>query len=148
MPTLALFTSPGYNVHNQPKSEVSTMVKDYLTGLQHIGIPTQDVAATVAFYQSLGFQITWQTEKGDVVFLQLAGLTVETYLGDTHPRTGAIDHLTINVTDIGRVFDEVKANGYTLIDPEIITLPFFDRGCSYFMIEGPNKERVEFNQIL
>ena len=124
------------------------MIQDYLTGLQHIGIPTQDIQATVAFYQGLGFQITWQTEKGDVVFLKLSDLVVETYLGDTNPRTGAIDHLTINVTDIRKVFDDVKAAGYTLTDPEIITLPFFDKGCSYFMIEGPNKERVEFNQIL
>jgi len=124
------------------------MVREYLTGLQHIGIPTRDVAATTAFYESLGFQVSWQTEKGDVVFLQLGDLTVETYLGETTERTGAIDHLTINVTDIGKVFAEVKAGGYTLIDPEIITLPFFDRGCSYFIIEGPNKERVEFNQIL
>jgi len=124
------------------------MIQDYLTGLQHIGIPTQDIQATVAFYQGLGFQITWQTEKGDVVFLKLSDLVVETYLGDTNPRTGAIDHLTINVTDIRKVFDAVKAAGYALIDPEIITLPFFDKGCSYFMIEGPNKERVEFNQIL
>ena len=124
------------------------MIRDYLTGLQHIGIPTQDVAATTAFYQSLGFEITWQTEKGDCVFLELGGLTVETYLGDVNPRTGAIDHITIDVTDIGKVFEEVKAAQYKLIDPEVITLPFFEKGCGYFMIEGPNKERVEFNQIL
>ena len=124
------------------------MIQDYLTGLQHIGIPTRDVAATVAFYQSLGFQITWQTEAGDVVFLELSGLVIETYLGETNPRTGAIDHITLNVTDIGKVFAEVKAAGHKLIDPAVITLPFFDKGCSYFMIEGPNKERVEFNQIL
>ena len=125
------------------------MIQDYLTGLQHIGVPTQDVAATVAFYQSLGFEITWQTEKGDVVFMRLGDMTVETYLlSDTNPHTGAIDHITIDVNDIGKVFEAVKAGSYKLIDPQIITLPFFDNGCSYFMIEGPNKERVEFNQIL
>ena len=124
------------------------MIRDYLAGLQHIGIPTRDVEATVAFYQSLGFRNTYQTDKGDVVFLQLGSLTVETYYGETNPRTGAIDHLTIDVTDIEKVFEEVKAGGYTLIDPKIVTLPFFNKGCSYFMIEGPNKERVEFNQIL
>ena len=124
------------------------MIRDYLTGLQHIGIPTRDVAATAAFYQGLGFRITWQTEEGDVAFLRLGDLVVETYLGDTNPRTGAIDHLTVNVTDIGKVFEAAKAVGYKLIDPEVITLPFFEKGCSYFMIEGPNKERVEFNQIL
>jgi len=127
------------------------MIQEYLTGLQHIGIPTRDVAATVEFYQSLGFAITWQTEKGDVVFLELKGLTIETYATnpeDINPRTGAIDHITIDVTDIRAVFAEAKAAGHKLIDQEVITLPFFDKGCSYFMIEGPNKERVEFNQIL
>ena len=124
------------------------MIKEYLTGLQHIGIPTRDVAATTAFYQGLGFQITWQADNGDVAFLRLGDLVVETYLGDTNPRAGAIDHITINVTDIGKVFQAAKAAQYRLIDPEIITLPFFEKGCSYFMIEGPNKERVEFNQIL
>ncbi|MCL1795713.1 MAG: VOC family protein [Clostridia bacterium] len=124
------------------------MIQDYLTGLQHIGIPTRDIAATVAFYRSLGFRNTYQTEKGDVVFLQLGNLTVETYFGETNPRTGAIDHMTVNVTDIDKVFEAVKAGGYTLIDSEIITLPFFNNGCSYFMIEGPNGERVEFNQVL
>ena len=124
------------------------MIQNYCTGLQHIGLPTRDIAATVRFYQGLGFEITWQTEKGDVVFLALKGLTIETYLGDTNPRTGAIDHIAINVTDIGKVFAQVKAAGYKLIDQEVITLPFFDKGCCYVMIEGPNKERVEFNQIL
>jgi len=124
------------------------MIHQYLTGLQHIGIPTKDVAATMAFYQSLGFTNVWQTEKGDVVFLRLGNLTVETYLSDTNPCTGAIDHIAIDVTDIRKVYDTVKAAGYQLIDPEVITLPFFEKGCCYFMIEGPNKERVEFNQIL
>ncbi|MDR3050197.1 MAG: VOC family protein [Oscillospiraceae bacterium] len=124
------------------------MISQYLVGLQHIGIPTHDVGATVAFYKSLGFEETWQSERDHVAFLKLGSLVVETYLGETHPVAGAIDHLTIDVTDIHRVFDEVKAAGYKLIDPAIITLPFFSKGCSYFMIEGPNKERVEFNQIL
>lgn len=30
-------------------------MKDIATGLQHIGIPTNDIAETIAFYEKLGF---------------------------------------------------------------------------------------------
>lgn len=30
-------------------------LNDYSTGIQHIGIPTNDILETVAFYESLGF---------------------------------------------------------------------------------------------
>lgn len=125
------------------------MSTEYIRGLQHIGIPTRDVEKTISFYEGLGFHTTYRlhNEEHNVAFLENQGMVVETYLGDMAGRTGAIDHITLDVTDIQKVFDWVKENGYTLLDPEIITLPFFDKGCSYFMIEGPNKERVEFNQI-
>ena len=127
------------------------MLQQYMTGLQHIGIPTKNTDVTVAFYEGLGFKTYWrlQNDQHDVAFLENNQMVIETYVADTLDRTGAIDHIAINVNDIQAVFNTVKAAGYKLIDPEIITLPsFFDNGCSYFMIEGPNKERVEFNQIL
>ena len=30
-------------------------IKDNLTGIQHVGIPTNDIEETVAFYEKLGF---------------------------------------------------------------------------------------------
>jgi hypothetical protein len=72
---------------------------------------------------------------------------VETYNGETAAVTGAIDHVTIDVTDIKAVFEHAKAHGYKLIDEDIVSLDFFDNGVKYFMIEGPNRERIEFNQI-
>ena len=41
-------------------NEIGKMV----TGLQHIGLPTNDMAATVRFYQSLGFEIAHETVNG------------------------------------------------------------------------------------
>ena len=35
-------------------------VKDFCTGLQHIGIPTLDINKTINFYQSLGFEVVYQ----------------------------------------------------------------------------------------
>lgn len=50
-------------------------LKTYTTGIQHIGIPTNDIEKTIAFYQKLGFEIALQTvnEEADekVAFLEL-----------------------------------------------------------------------------
>ena len=37
-------------------------LKTYTTGIQHIGIPTNDIEKTIAFYQKLGFEIALQTD--------------------------------------------------------------------------------------
>ena len=52
-----------------------------VTGLQHIGLPTNNMAATVEFYESLGFQTVHRTENNgeSVCFLQLGSVCVETY---------------------------------------------------------------------
>lgn len=126
-------------------------MKEYVTGLQHIGIPTRDFAATLAFYGSIGFETTYVTKNGedDVAFLQIGNLVIETYTAPSPVGIpGAIDHIAIDVTDIDKAFAAAKAGGYKLLDQEIVFLPFFDNGVKYFMIEGPNGEKVEFNQKL
>lgn len=32
------------------------MMKNYVTGLQHIGIPTNDIKKSLEFYEKLGFE--------------------------------------------------------------------------------------------
>ena len=56
-------------------------VRDFCTGLQHVGVPTNDIERTKAFYEQLGFQLVMQTANGDeqVAFLQLHNLVIETY---------------------------------------------------------------------
>ncbi len=41
-------------------------------GLQHIGIPTNDMDKTVEFYKKIGFEVAHETKDGDVrvVFLK------------------------------------------------------------------------------
>ena len=50
-------------------------LKNYSTGVQHIGIPTNDIDKTVDFYHKLGFETAFETvnEEADekVVFLKL-----------------------------------------------------------------------------
>lgn len=58
-------------------------ITKYMTGIQHVGIPTNDLDKTIAFYQRLGFVVAHQTvnEKANekVAFLQFGNLTIETY---------------------------------------------------------------------
>lgn len=117
------------------------------TGIQHLGIPTTDFNATLSFYESLGFKTTWS--NGEVAFLQLGTLVIETYLADAAAmKNGAIDHVALNVKDIEAAWRDAQAAGYETEDSEINFLPFFEKGVRFFTILGPNREKVEFNQIL
>ena len=48
-------------------------IKDFTTGVQHIGIPTNDINKTIEFYHALGFETALRTVNGteEVTFLQL-----------------------------------------------------------------------------
>lgn len=125
----------------------------WITGLQHIGLPTNDMKKTVDFYKALGFQVALQTvnqaagEK--VTFLRLGNLTIESYENKQAAQIdGAWDHVALNVTDIEAAFQAVKEKGFQMLDTEIQFLPFWENGVRFFTIFGPNKEKVEFSQYL
>ena len=121
--------------------------KKNVTGIQHLGIPTRDIRATMDFYRDLGFETIW--ENGEVSFMQLGTLVIETYLAEeTAQHNGAIDHVALNVNDIEAAWRDAQACGYETQDTEINFLPFFERGVKFFTIIGPNREKVEFNQFL
>ena len=124
-------------------------LKTYTTGIQHIGIPTNDIEKTIAFYQKLGFEIALQTvnEEADekVAFLELETLVIETYENKAAKmESGAIDHVAINVKDIEEVYRYIEAEKMNTTKDTIHFLPFWDNGVRFFTIEGPNKEKVEF----
>lgn len=126
-------------------------IGSHVTGLQHIGLPTNDIAKTIAFYQSLGFTVAHETEcNGEkVCFLTLKSICVETYEnGKAVGHAGAIDHICLDVDDVEAALAEVKAAGHTPIEDEIQFLPFWTNGVRFFNIWGPNMEKVEFGQIL
>lgn len=127
------------------------MIKERIRGMQHIGLPTNDMKATIAFYESLGFEIATRHDNGgvDVVFLTLGNVCVETYEnGEAVGIHGAIDHICLDVDDIEKTWEEAKAMGLNIIDSEIQSLPFWANGVRFFNVLGPNHEKVEFGQIL
>jgi len=125
-------------------------IKDFCKGIQHVGIPTNDIDKTVRFYERLGFYVAWATKERTprVVFLQLNDLVIETYEETAMMKSGAIDHVALDVKDIDALYEVVKAQGFHLLSDQVESLPFWDKGVKFFLILGPNQERIEFCERL
>ncbi len=123
----------------------------FTTGIQHIGIPTNDMDATIKFYETLGFERAFETDhnNGKVIFFRYGSIMLETYEkhGEAAEKRGAVDHIALNVTDLEKTLEEVQKTAYPVIEGPNF-LPFFENGVRYFSIMGPNAEVVEFNQYL
>ena len=128
-------------------------LREQLNGVQHIGIPTNDIENTIEFYQKLGFEIAFRTVNEEanakVVFLKLHTLVIETYENKAAVmQSGAIDHIAIDVKDIEKVYAMINQAGLNSTQDTVHFLPFWENGVKFFTIEGPNKEKVEFSQYL
>ena len=81
--------------------------------------------------------------------LKHGSLCIESYEnGQAKKINGAIDHIAMDVEDVEKAWEEVKALGITPIETEIQALPFWENGVRYFNIYGPNREKIEFSQML
>ena len=129
--------------YKNEQKEVKIMdLKNYSTGVQHIGIPTNDIDKTA-------FETVNEEANEKVVFLKLGTLVVETY--ENHAAKmehGAIDHVALDVRDIEEIFRYINEAGLNSTQDTIHFLPFWENGVKFFTIEGPNKEKVEFSQYL
>ena len=126
---------------------------DFALGLQHVGLPTNDLKATIAFYEGLGFETVYQVRNEaageDVAFLRLKNLTIEAYEnGRAAMQSGAIDHIAIDVVDVEAAYRLAQEQGYQIVSNGVEFLPFWQNGVKFFILLGPNQERVEFNQYL
>lgn len=104
----------------------------YFNDVQHIGIPTDDMAKTIAFWEKLGFKKLGEFDTDDqgneVVFMQYGHLTLEIWTGDgaVH-ETGAINHISLNTSDADAAFKAAKAEGFKLKDNEVQHSPTWHR---------------------
>ena len=126
-------------------------IRNTVKGIQHIGIPTNDLSKTTTFFEKLGFTVALRTEtaREQVAFMRLGGITIEIYEnGQAAGVPGAIDHLALDVSDIEEAYRAVRALGFEALEGEIRFLPFWDNGVRYFTIMGPEGEKVEYSQML
>lgn len=126
-------------------------LKEQINGLQHIGVPARNMEETITFYEKLGFETAFETvnDGNRVVFLKFASLVIEAYESrDTAMKSGAIDHIALDVKDIEKTYELINQEGLNTTKDTIHFLPFWENGVKFFTIEGPNKEKVEFSQYL
>lgn len=129
--------------------------------IQHIGIPVTNIQISEKFYTRLGFtnvmtSIFYIDEKpGTCAMMQLNSMTIELYQLPDHKmndienrKDGHIDHIAFDVDDINTTYQLLAKNGLTPIEPTPVFLNFWNKGCKYFNILGPDGERIEFNEIV
>ena len=129
--------------------------------LQHIGLPITDIEISQTFYEKLGFQMVMHSTfmhegaQGKVSMMKREEIIIELYqmpepeLSRVKQRKdGRIDHIAFDVDDIDESFALLKKEGFTIIEDRPIYLNFWEKGCKYFNIAGPDGERLEFCQIL
>lgn len=125
------------------------MLTQYVDGYQHIGIPTDDIEKTKAFYMGLGFSLKWETvyEGNPVAFLEHGPIIIETYEKNEGASNviGAIDHIALSCTDIVSCINDAREAGYVFREGPAY-LPYWEHGVMYVTILGPNHEIVEFIQ--
>lgn len=132
---------------------------DTLSGWSHLAIKVHNLETTVEFYSKLGFRKSGEgyldTPEGRlyVAFLDCNGFVLEiiqvcgALITDLDKReAGHIDHFALKVSDIRDAFSAAKKEGFKVLNPVIKELNLFERGVSYFMLEGPDGELIELTR--
>ena len=140
---------------------METPINLNIRAIQHIGIPVTNVAASAAFYGKLGFSKAMEKpfqhngEQGTCVMMKRGDIIMELYQMPANVlpeiasrKDGHIDHVAFDVADIDATYATLKQAGFTILEPEPVFLQFWENGCKYFNITGPDGERLEFNQVL
>jgi lactoylglutathione lyase len=140
------------------------LLKNNLTGFQHLGIPVADIQAAKQWYcEVLDFEIVYEprieTPDGviELAFLQRTDIVLELYqlLGDDLEEVrgrshGHIDHFAIDVLDIRAAIGETQSRG-GILSPETLEGPiaipqFWSKGVEYVFLVAAGREKVELNQ--
>jgi lactoylglutathione lyase len=136
-------------------------LKSLINNIQHIGIPVTDITVSEVFYSQLGFSNVMQSpfkedgKTGTCIMMKNKSIIIELYQLPEHKlkeikdrKDGHIDHITFDVDDIDVAFAALKNASIQIMEEAPVFLPFWQNGCKYFNILGPDGERLEFNQIL
>ncbi len=133
------------------------MIKEHVTGFQHLGLPVTNMEQSLAFYERLGFKVIMSTtlpaaaEPVQVRMLALGDFVLELYQLAGAERAeiaaradGHVDHFALDVDQIEPAFAAVHAAGLETVEDAPVFLPFWEKGIRYFVVRGPDGERVEF----
>jgi len=122
----------------------------------HCGIQVTNIESSIAFYLSLGFKVesrytlpSSNIGSDKVAFISLNQSLLELYqlhVDKTCESVGRLNHIAIKIDDLNSIEKLIKKNKIEILKgPKI--LPFGNNGMKFLTIEGPDNERVEFNQF-
>lgn len=123
-----------------------------MTGLHHIAILASDRAASLAFYEALGFRIVSchpRPERQDeIIFLAQAGVTLELFISRGNParlsgpEAYGLRHVAFRVTDATAMREMLIARGYSLepLRRDALT------GETMFFVKDPDGLPVEVHE--
>lgn len=129
-----------------------------MRGLAHIGIPCSNLRDSIAFYQLLGFAPVAEKEGLNgyhVAMLKNGDCTIELYEAvDLREREcfsarmdGQIDHIALKCQgDLDICYQRVCGRKIPVVSAGIETTQIWERPCRYFIVRGPDGERVEISE--
>lgn len=130
-------------------------------GLAHIGVPCRALGESIAFYQKLGFSIVVNKKAVngfDVAMIRKNDCMIELYEKNSGESgadeqiarpDGRIDHIALKCADIKRCYSEAQRMHFNILSNGIESIPLWTPDeCRYFIISGPNEERIEFCEIV
>ena len=123
-----------------------------ITGLHHMAILASDRAASLAFYEALGFRIVSchpRPERQDeIIFLAQAGVTLELFISRGNParlsgpEAYGLRHVAFRVTDATAMREMLIARGYS---PEPLRRDALT-GETMFFVKDPDGLPVEVHE--
>ncbi|MCO6553161.1 MAG: VOC family protein [Gilliamella sp.] len=129
-------------------------MNNLIIGVAHLGLRVKDINRSSYFYQTLGFKVTEEfskkMENGEikVKFLTSSKLILELYqlpnIISTNVDHYGIEHIALEVSDIEKALKKIKQLGYVINEG-----PNYEKRdhceVDFFLISGPDGERVEFD---
>ena len=123
-----------------------------MTGLHHIAILASDRAASLAFYEALGFRIVSchpRPERQDeIIFMTQAGVTLELFISRGNPprlsgpEAYGLRHAASRVTDAAAFRDMLIQHGYS---PEPLRRDALT-GEAMFFVKDPDGLPIEIHE--
>ena len=122
-----------------------------MNGIAHIAVRVKDIAASVAFYQKLGFEQAFAMNKGDVVTQSFIKVNdrqfIELYpVTDRDTQVGFL-HLCFEGVDLNAIYDDYVSHGLT---PTAVRKA--GAGNLLFTLAGPlqpsGPQNIEYTQYM
>ena len=123
------------------------MANEYLKGLAHIGVRTQDMQKSLDFYEKLGFTVDEQTALGEtkLAFIHVGTCILELIqaknasLGDPD---GVVAHIAIECVNLPEYLKSLQDMGL-VGEVNVSTNPNFLDGVRNCFFRGPSNENIE-----